>query len=313
MRKKGLDLSDDQKLTIERSDIFEDIFRRLLFKEPKKAARYYVALVENIPGTGIMSLAEKSSMHYTVLIQGRKELLERGLIAKILPINEVSEESRKKGELYLPTNPIIAWQEAQIGEADERGTEARENEIIKLKGIFKNNWGFNEMGLVNGDISLIYGGRWLFYTLIDNLEMNPHLDMMIGGLGSFKAPYIKFYERMFNENEDLKLRILYGFPTSQMSKKQKEIICDRLKDLEALKKRDHNLSYYASAVPHATSRRALFSNSKEEPYMAIDARKLLPIDRKDPSYIGTIYFQTDAISWMKQNFEETWDKTTQST
>jgi hypothetical protein len=40
---------------------------------------------------------------------------------------------------------------------------------------------------------------------------------------------------------------------------------------------------------------------------ALDARKMLPQTRKEPSYIGTLYFDEGCIADIKSNFDNMWN------
>jgi hypothetical protein len=240
------------------------------------------------------------------------ELLEKGYIAKVINLNDETIPA-KKGELYLPVNPVLIWEELQIEQTrafDEEEVKRR-NELIKQIGeSYTQNFKDHGVGVAEKNTTIYYSGRWFFYTLVNNLSQNHHLDMMIGRLGSFKEPYITFYRDMLQEHKGLRLRILYNFPIARASKEDQDRMQESLDALVKLKEEyPSNIEFMASRVPHATSRRIMFSHGDGKPYMAIDARKLLLTDREEPSYIGTIYFEKDAMSELKYNFKEAWSNT----
>ncbi len=290
--------------------IFESIFRRLYFEHPMDAASYYVALVTREFPSTLKSIALEANNTYPLLLRGRMELLEKGYIAKIINLDDETVPA-KKGELYLPVNPILIGEELQDEQArafDEEEVKRR-NELIEQTGRFYNqNFGDYGVGIIEKNITIFYSGRWFFYALVNNLNRNHHVDMMIGRLGSFKEPFMTIYRRMLEEFEGLHLRILYNFPIGRVSKEDQDRMQKSLDGIERLKKKyPDNIEFMSSLVPHSTTRRIIFNHGNGTSFMAIDGRKLL--DRDEPSYIGTIYLDKDSMLELKYNFEEAWSNT----
>lgn len=296
----------------EQINIFESIFRRLYFEYPKDAAAYFVTLVTREFPSTMKHISLDANSTYPLLLRGRMELLEKGYVAKVLNLDDETIPA-KKGELYLPVNPALIWEELQIEQAHAFDEEEikRRNELVKeIGGSYTQNFKDYGASTIGKNITIYYSGRWFFYTLINNLSQNHHLDMMIGRLGSFKEPYIAFYQRMFHEHEGLHLRILYNFPLDRASKEDQDKMQKSLEAIKKLKEEyPNNIEFMASQVPHATSRRIIFSHGDGRPYMAVDGRKLLSIEREEPSYVGTIYFDEAAMSELKYNYEEAWTNT----
>lgn len=154
--------------------------------------------------------------------------------------------------------------------------------------------------------------------------------MMLGALGSFDLPHIGYYKRMLtqgmtvrvlydpNSNDQMlkAVRMLYDAnPADQMIKseklkyKEQKVITDqRLKNIKKLQE-DYpaRIRVRCTPVAHATSRRIICYNDKE-PYLAIDARKVLSLDSRESSYyIGTIYLQRELIKFIEENFITAWE------
>jgi hypothetical protein len=299
-------------MTQELISIFESSFRRLYFENSTEAAAYYSLLVKDFPST-LKSMALNSKSSYLRLVRGRSELLKRGYIAKIIDLDEEIKSEFKNRELYLPVNPALIWEELEIEQLrafDEDEMKLKSQKIANFESDFQANFGKFGVGIAEGNISVHYGGLWFFYTLINNLKEDHRLKLMIGRLGSFRTPYIEFYKKMFEKySGNVHLQMIYNFPRSGMPG-ENENSSERLKNLDDLSANyPGKILYIPSKVPHATSRRIIFEHSDGKPYMAIDARKILPLTRVDPSYTGTIYFQDDALRELKYNFEEAWKNT----
>ena len=293
-------------------NVFESIFRRLYFEYPRDAAAYYVSLVTSEFPSTLKSISLEASTTYPLLLRGRMELLEKGYVAKMLNLNDETVPA-KKGELYLPVNPVLIWEDLQIEQAhafDEEEIKRRNKLVKEIGKSYTQNFKDYGLGSLGKNVTIYYSGRWFFYTLINNLNQNHHLDMMIGRLGSFREPYMTFYRRMFQEYKGLKLRILYNFPIARATKEDQDKMQKSLEALKRLKEEyPDNIDFMASQVPHATSRRLIFSHGDGRPYMAVDARKLLSTEREEPSYVGTIYFDDAAMSELKYNYEDAWNNT----
>ncbi len=98
------------------------------------------------------------------------------------------------------------------------------------------------------------------------------------------------------------INTLYGTkfltPKILFDDKNKEILEIARK---AKEKYPEKIDFMYTLINHWTSRVAIYDN------MAIDIKKLLPTNRKEPSYIGTIYLQKDCIECAKTNFYADWN------
>lgn len=306
-----LDKKNELETNQRKLKIFEDIFRRNYFGYPKEAANYFLALIEHNFGCTLKNFIKECDMSYQKLTNGRKELLKYGYIARV--INFEDSTLPEQGELYLPVNPKLIWEmvkSEQIRNFEEEEIRINSELINGIADVYEKNFLKSGLAISEGSISIHYSGRWLFYTLFNNSQSSQRLRMMLGRLGSFKGPYTNFYESMFSLHKGLSLEILYSYPKNSMSREEQAQFEARVKNLEYLKKTyPNNIEFYASLVPHATTRRILFDTVDKSPYLAIDARKILPINRKDPSYLGTVYFEKEDTIWLEENFEESWKNT----
>jgi predicted DNA-binding protein YlxM (UPF0122 family) len=116
--------------------------------------------------------------------------------------------------------------------------------------------------------------------------------MILGTLGSFKEPYIKYYENMLTSQ--LITRIICDPVTPEANQGINNIM--KLKE----KYLDH-IQLKATPVSYGTSRRMIYDN------MAIDGKKLLNFN-SDLSYISTVYLQQDIIDRMRANFDNAFQK-----
>jgi len=125
---------------------------------------------------------------------------------------------------------------------------------------------------------------------------------MLSGLRSFESPHITHYEKMLLSEGGLKIKALFDPQPYTKNIEQRRIFKERLKNVENLmNKYEDKIKIRYTLVTHATSRRVMFDS------MAIDAKKLLPFYRKEPSYIGTIYLKREDINFLQENFNAAWE------
>jgi len=237
-------------------------------------------------------------------------------------------------EPFLPVNPEIIWEEnldrlrAYWKQPEEMAFRSE-----KIKDLYKHylkNFKKYGFGTERGSITTLYNGVWITHALLNNIKYNKKLDMMLGALGSFDLPHIEYYKKMLkqgmtvrvlydpNSNDQMlkAVRMLYDAnPTDQMVKseklkykEQKAITEQRLKNIKKLQEDyPERIKVRCTPVTHATSRRIICYNDKE-PYLAIDARKVLNLDSRESSYyIGTIYLQKELIKFVEENFITAWE------
>lgn len=261
-------------------------------KSPLGATAYYTLLIKNFPTNfkAITRDARKAmgeAINASKLKTGREELLERGFIAKVLPVHGNVDFNR---EMYLPISPEFIWQDNVPGLIDVVSTEgiAQRFELIKaLQDIYKSNFGKYGVKIEDGCITVFHSSQWLLYFLAHNVGYNKNISMLLGTLGSFQEPYIRYY----------KIMLKAGLNT--------RIICDQaaketikgIKNINKLKKDYPNtIQIKATPIPYGTSRRMIYDN------LAVDGKKLMA-NEGDLSYISTIYAQEELIARMRNVFE----------
>jgi hypothetical protein len=126
---------------------------------------------------------------------------------------------------------------------------------------------------------------------------------MLSGLRSFDQNRIKWYEKMLTPKRGLNIRALFDpHPYTDDPDKLKKFT-DRLemaKNLMNIPKYKDRIQIRHPLITHATSRRMIFND------IAIDARKLLPFGRDEPSFIGTVYLEKTDIEFLQKNFNTAW-------
>lgn len=291
MRNNNLELDPCSENAI---NVFWKIFSRTMnrsfeppikaFQYPLPAAAYYVSIIQMFsePFDSIFKSIKKlipgREINRNNLRLAKEELLSYGFIAQIYFMDSDTEIHYEE---FLPVNPMLIWNMKRDLSSIDAAID-----MEKLQKIYKDKFGTYGLKTINGSITALYSSRWLYYSLINNIEYNRELLMMFGRLKSFKSPYIKYYEDMFKRGLTIKALIddeeneLKGLAVS-LQKKYKNI------DV----KFSHNL-------PKTT--RHLISD-----IMAIDARKI--IEKKEPSYIGTIYLD-DRKDQFRENFLSYWNK-----
>jgi len=302
-----------KEITLAFFDIFmgcETKDHKGFFHNALPAAAYYVALME-MPSKPFENIVDSVKVYFTGkeinrnnLVLGRDELLSYGFLAQIILLDPLdSKKSNLRSCLThstrgdLPVSPELIW------EIKKHLTHMDASEHVKnLQTVFKKS--FQPYGLdpeKNSEvrsITCLYSSRWFYYTLINNIlteenckrssEEQLKLHMMFGKLGSFKEPYVNYYEKMFAKG--LKIEAL-------LDERNKDIQ-DDAKLLKKKYPKVMDIRFTPIALPTI---RHLVSDK-----MAIDARKIR--DRKEPSYIGTIYLAEDVVSDFKNNFATLWAK-----
>lgn len=263
---------------------------------PLGATAYYVYLITGFP-TNFATISKKAkeamggNISAGKLIKGRQDLLELGFISKIIPVENNSDFDR---EVFLPIAPEFVWEdniEKIKGKISENTVAERFKLVEELQKIYKTNFGKYGVKIESGCITVFHSSQWLLYYLANNIKGNSSIRMLLGTLGSFEMPNIKYYESMLSS----------GLIT--------KIICDpavtkkiRIENILSLKEKyPQNIDIRATPFAHGTSRRLIYDN------MAIDGKKLLGLN-SDLSYISTIYFQEYIIKRMQEYFELTFER-----
>jgi len=250
---------------------YSPLFSQLLkngkpLSTPLGATAYYIFLITRFP-TNFRTISQEAkkimgrNINESKLGKGRQDLLELGFISEILPVNGNLEFGR---EMFLPISPELVWQdniEKLDGKIDSEAITQRFKLVEELQKIYKINFGEYGVRVEDGSITVFHSSQWLLYYLGNNIKDNKNIRMLLGTLGSFEKPYIKYYEDMLRK----------GLKT--------KIICDpaatndvdlRINNIMKLKEKyAENIDIRASPLSHGTSRLMIYDN------MAIDGKKLI--------------------------------------
>lgn len=287
--------------------IFKSFRKRLEISEnhSKWAAIYFVLLIETFPANLATVLKRANDENYDIkrrsLEIGREILLQNGFIAHAYSSNVGSDFDN---ESFLPVNPMILWEENKdkIAEEDRVFRDGKANELGKIY-LEK----FKTHGCIGtvGDITVRYSSQWFTYAIINNLfykKGNRGMDIMLSSLGSFDSPYRDFYGSKLLLEQKLKIRALYDPYSYTYDKINEENFERRLVNARTfMEKYGDIVEIRRPNVTHATTRRVIFDN------IAIDSMKLLPLNREEPSYVGTIYLNTEDIGFLRENFNVAWN------
>lgn len=276
----------------------------VIFQNALAAAAYYVALLE-MPSKGFENVYDSVKLFFTSreinknsFELGREELLSYGFLAQIILLDPLDNtRSRLKSCLThstrgdLPVNPSLIW------EMKNPSIKAGKD-IENLENLFKTNFSSYGLGAEKSElrsITCLYSSRWFYYTLINHIlcdaSREKQLHMMFGKLGSFREPYVTYYEKMFKEG--LTIQALLDGRRDDIRKKA-----------EALQKKYPKLDIRFTPIALKTIRHLVSDR------MAIDARKIS--ERKEPSYIGTIYLADNLVKDFEGNFNSLWTNAKES-
>ena len=218
----------------------------------------------------------------------------------------------KKGELYLPVNPILIWNAHKLEQArvfNEEKVKDREMDVFELGITYRKNFGDFGIGSRRTNISIINSYRWLLYTIANVLKHDHGLSMMLGDITTFESQYADFCDSMLELHKGIRIKLLVE-PTDELNKIKANEPGQGIDNLKKLmeKNPDINFEIGETPIPHATSRMIICEEPNGSPYMSLDEWKILPINRPEPSYMGTIYLESNSVTWMKNKFDASWIK-----
>jgi hypothetical protein len=260
------------------------------FRSPLGATAYYILLIKNFPTnfTAILDDAKKvmgSNINSNKLKIGRSDLLEQGVIAQVLPVNQME----KGREMFIPISPQYVWKD-NVESLNEiispEGILQRSKFAKELQYIYDTNFGNYGVGREYNSITIFHSSQWLLNYLLYNINDNKNLRLLLGTLGTFREPNIIYYKKLLEAG--LNIKIICD-PISEKSRKFLDNILN-------LKEIYQNLEITATSISYGTSRRVIYDN------MAIDSRKLVDA-KSDLSYISTIYFDAPIIERFRLNFD----------
>ncbi len=275
---------------------FESIFDEMEIDVSYEASIYYIILIYYAP-VSFTELYRKArqvrrSISERSLKHGREALMKNGLIAQILLTHD--SDVKFGTESYVPVNPNIIF---EIYEEYLESIYSDEDFSIRKKyaeEIYENyieNFGKYGIKVKCGCVTLYYSNTWIQYNLLNIMkELGSDTLSMLGDFDFLKEPYKAHYDRMMQQG--MKIRAIYS-------------IRKEAGGVEELKKKyeDRVRIKYTPIEHYETCRQIIFDNE-----IAMDGKKLLPLDRPEPSYISTMYIkEEDSIALLKKNFESVWN------
>ena len=136
------------------------------------------------------------------------------------------------------------------------------------------------------NLTLYCGSKWMIYTTLNNIKVGSSVSVMLSGKRVFDK-YSQYYQKLIDGG--VTLRVL-------LDKKDDNQI-EKVKNFKNKKKIEPLAIRFCQHESHETCRRIIVDDC-----FALDGRKMLPYDRADPSYIGTIYIRPDCINLLRENF-----------
>lgn len=275
---------------------FESIFDEVGIDMSYEASLYYVTSIYYTPVSFTEMYRKARSIRKSIseraLRNGRNALMENGLIAQVLFVH--GSDTKFGTEPYLPVNPMIVVEVYAKYLKDVYSDEdfsIRNRDVEEVYRIWMENFGRYGIGIEKGSITLYYGDTWILYNLIGIMDIfeNATISMMLGGINVFKEEYKAYYSHLIQRGSKIR------------------VIIDRSDEMEDVKrlKMEYGDKIEVRCIPaehYGTCRQILFDRE-----LALDGKKLLPLDRPEPSCIGTIYVrEEDSIALLKNNFENIW-------
>jgi hypothetical protein len=235
-----------------------------------------------------------------------RQLLIDGVIAQILPLIDYEKPSFKKAfgrELLLPADPMTIW-EIYKEKLDKvyssmpepaSGLEAYFNNLSQT---YSRNFSPEKMheklgeGMEECSIPVNYSAPWVLNNLLSNAKDGSTVVLKVSGTRAFDTVHKGYYESILKKGANIDM--LLG------SRDQRQLnYIGYLKEAY-----DKNLHVrYTPTENRGTHRIAILDD-----LFALDAGKMLPQTKKEPSYIGTLYYDKNDVVDIKNSFKDLWDE-----
>jgi len=282
---------------------FEPIFDRFGITHAQEASIYYILSISDSSLNFTETLREAVKIRRTIsqraLKKGQDYLLNKGFLARVLfTQNAENEFGQKDYGLYVPVHPRILFEEneeylREIYEPDD--FSVRKKQVEDLYDVFETNYGKYGLKLEKGCLTLYYSDAWIVSYIASIMARSDvkvkTLSTMLSGLRAFKQPYKRYYEDKIERG--LKIRMVFGG-----SEEIEEI--EEIKELR--NKYEIGIEIRYSAAISSTCKSFIIDDK-----LAMDGKKLLPMNREGLSYIGTMYIvEEECIKNLRRNFENVW-------
>jgi hypothetical protein len=293
-------------------DALSHIFNQELSQKPQTAlgaAAYYITYIKYFPTNFEKILkvvkGEIPKFSGSRLRLGRKQLLIDGLMAQIIPLIDYENPSFGKAfgrELLLPADPKTFW-DVHKYTLDKifvnlpepvSGLEAYFNNLSRT---YNENFSPENLheklnaSLKECSIHTNCSASWVLYSLLSNAKEGSTISLMMRGTRAFDAVFRGYFERILERGANIDM--LLG------KKDQQE-----LKYIGYLKE-NYDRTFHIRFTPtenRGTQRMAILDD-----LCALDAGKMLPQTKQEPSYIGALYYGKDEIADIKNSFGDIWN------
>ena len=292
-------------------DALTHIFNLGLSQKPQTAlgaAAYYIIYIKYFPTNFEKILkavkGEIPKFSGSRLRLGRRQLLIDGMIAQILPLIDYENPIFKKmfgRELLLPADPKTIW-ETYKNRLDKiymcmpepiSGLDAYFNNLLRT---YNENFSpekmYEKLGqcMEERSIPVNYSAPWILCSLLSNAKEGSTVSMMMRGTRAFDAVHKGYYERILEKGANIDMLL------GRRDQRQLNYI--------GYLKETYDKNFCVRYTPEenwGTPRIAVLDD-----LFALDARKMLPQTKREPSYIGTLYYDKDCIADIKNNFDDMW-------
>jgi hypothetical protein len=292
-------------------DALTHIFNLGLSQKPQTAlgaAGYYINYIKLFPANFemILKLVKRDIPGFSGsrLRLGRRQLLIDGVVAQMLPLIDYEKPIFKKKfgrELLLPADPKTIWEIHknkldQIYISGPESVTGLESYFNSLSQTYKEKFCpasmYEKLGqcMEERSIPINYSAPWVLYNLMSNAKDGSTVYIMMSGTRGFDAVHRNYYEDILRKGASIDMLL------GRRDQRQLNYIGD-LKETY-----DKNLRVrYTPVENRGTHRIAILDD-----LFALDARKILPQTKREPSYIGTLYQDKDCIADIKNNFDDIW-------
>lgn len=276
---------------------FLQLFEMLGVGYPAEAATYYVLYTSTFPDSRTFGQLYRDASKLVEgtkegrLRRGRDELLKSGFVARVLFPHEAAEDFGH--EAYIPANPMIIWEEGEARLEERLGSdlfEIMKSSAQELSSQYELNFGKYGIGIEEGILTIFYSGRWINFTLLNLCRRTPRsVSLSISGFSSFVEPSLRFFHKSLDTGSSVRVLLDHKIDT------------DSVKELKS-KYGDRFATRFAAVG--TTHRMTLIDD-----VLALDTIRILSLESSAPSYVGTLYVETDStIARLREHYEGRWAK-----
>jgi hypothetical protein len=288
-------------------DLMDTFFSERRNSEPRSAAKYYVVYTCLGCGTSFRLLLDEiqkirgfeKQKGRRSLEKGRKNLIEDGMMAKILFCHKNSYNDKKsselfQGEQYLPINPNLVCSDVLQGFLKDFDLSPTRRKLLDdLSRQWQENFLEHGFLIKKGIISVYCTTPWLLFSLLNYLsiwkEREKTLCIMTSSTNWCRPP-------------------LFSPLTSTLKKGLRlNVLLDTSRETEGLKQMKEMRQVEIRHLPkeEVITSRLTFAGTE----YVVDMHKVLGKEKGHSKYIATIYLHMKReASQFRQNFDSRWNR-----